>query len=87
MYSGRHAEYTIEEDDRYYVGIINANPRSIIMAMNVNVSSKMYDITKAKSMCSKIKGACRLKLPFPNTHFVVVTTPNNVRANLPSHKS
>lgn len=74
---GRQAEYTIEEDDRYYVGIINANPRSIIMAMNVNVSSKMYDISKAKSMCSKIKGACQLKLPFPNTHFVVVTTPNN----------
>ncbi|KAA8537817.1 hypothetical protein F0562_027603 [Nyssa sinensis] len=28
---GREAEYTIEEDDKYYVGIVNANPRSIIM--------------------------------------------------------
>ncbi|KAK9270327.1 hypothetical protein L1049_025905 [Liquidambar formosana] len=74
---GREAEYTIEEDDKYYVGIINTNPKSIIMNMNVNVSSKMYDITKAKSMCSTSNGSCQLKLLFPNTQFVVLSTPNN----------
>ncbi|KAF8377607.1 hypothetical protein HHK36_030989 [Tetracentron sinense] len=70
-------EYVIEEDDSYYIGVVNMNPRSIVMAMNVNVSSKMYDTTKAKSICSTINGLCRLKLPFPNTRFVILTTPNN----------
>ncbi|XP_057503837.1 E3 ubiquitin-protein ligase APD1-like isoform X2 [Actinidia eriantha] len=74
---GREAEYVIEEDDKYCLGIVNTNPRSIIMAMNVNVSSKMYDTTKAKSMCSTIKGSCRLSLLFPYSQFVTVTTPNN----------
>ncbi|XP_059631101.1 E3 ubiquitin-protein ligase APD2-like isoform X2 [Cornus florida] len=74
---GREAEYAIVEDDKYYVGIINTNPKSIIMVMNVNVSSKMYDTTKAKSMCSTMNGSCRLGLLFPNTQFVTVTTPNN----------
>ncbi|PSS19725.1 E3 ubiquitin-protein ligase LUL3 [Actinidia chinensis var. chinensis] len=31
---GREAEYVIEEDDKYNLGIVNTNPRSIIMAMN-----------------------------------------------------
>ncbi|WKA09875.1 hypothetical protein VitviT2T_027488 [Vitis vinifera] len=75
--NGREAEYTILEDNRYYVGIINANRKSVIMTLNVNVTSKMYDITKAKSMCSTIKGSCRLNLLFPNTQFVILTTPNN----------
>ena len=75
--TGREAEYTILEDNRYYVGIINANRKSVIMTLNVNVTSKMYDITKAKSMCSTIKGSCRLNLLFPNTQFVILTTPNN----------
>ncbi|XP_057503742.1 E3 ubiquitin-protein ligase APD1-like [Actinidia eriantha] len=73
----REAEYVIEEDDKYCLGIVNTNPRSIIMAMNVNVSSKMYDTTKAKSMCSTINGSCRLSLLFPYSQFVTVTTPNN----------
>lgn len=74
---GREAEYLIEEDDKYYIGIVNTNPRSIIMKMNLNVSSKMYDTTKSKSMCSTINGSCQLNLGFPNTQFVTVTTPNN----------
>ncbi|KAA8528481.1 hypothetical protein F0562_035836 [Nyssa sinensis] len=75
--NGKEAGYTIEEDDNYHVGIINTNPRSIIMVMNINISSKMYDTSKAKSMCSAIDGSCRLNLLFPNTKFVIVTTPNN----------
>ncbi|KAF8410149.1 hypothetical protein HHK36_002671 [Tetracentron sinense] len=63
------AEYIIEEDDSYYIGVVNMNPRSIVMAMNVNVSSKMYNTAKAKSMCSTISGLCRLKLLFPRTQF------------------
>ena len=85
IFSGREAEYVIEEDDKYYLGIVNTNPRNIIMAMNVNVSSKMYDTTKAKSMCSTMNGSCRLSLLFPNSQFVTVTTPNNVRPRLIHH--
>ncbi|XP_057973859.1 E3 ubiquitin-protein ligase APD2-like isoform X4 [Malania oleifera] len=74
---GREAEYTIKEDDRYRIDIINMNPRSIVFEMNVNVSSVMYDTTKAKSMCSTENGSCRLALAFPITQFVILTTPNN----------
>ncbi|CAL5418076.1 unnamed protein product [Camellia sinensis] len=74
---GREAKYFIEEDDKYYIGIVNTNPRSVIMKMNLNVSSKMYDTTKSESMCSTINGSCQLNLVFPNTQFVTVTTPNN----------
>ncbi|KAJ4964174.1 hypothetical protein NE237_024113 [Protea cynaroides] len=70
-------EYIIEEDDMYYIHLLNMNPRSIIMMLNVNVSSKMYDVTKAVSNCSAINGLCRLKLHFPRMKFVVLTTPNN----------
>lgn len=76
--AGREAEYIIEEDDRYYVGIINSNRKSIIMSMDVNVSSKMYDTKKAKSACSTLYGSCQVNLRFPNAQFVTVTTPNNV---------
>ncbi|XP_052188435.1 E3 ubiquitin-protein ligase APD2 isoform X2 [Diospyros lotus] len=75
--AGRVAEYAIQESDRYYIGIVNANPKSIIMAMNLNVSSKIYDTTKANTMCSTSNGSCRLNLLFPITQFVAVTTPNN----------
>ncbi|KAK2660188.1 hypothetical protein Ddye_006721 [Dipteronia dyeriana] len=75
--NGEAAEYTVEEDDRYFFGVINMNPRSIILTMNVNVTSKIYDLTKAKNMCSTSKGSCRLKLMFPNTQYVILTTPNN----------
>lgn len=77
--SGKEAEYNIEEDDRYYLEIINANRRSIIITVSVNVSSNMYDLTKAKAMCSTAKSSsCQLRLVFPNTHYVILTTPNNV---------
>ncbi|GAV84667.1 zf-C3HC4_3 domain-containing protein [Cephalotus follicularis] len=75
--NGKDAEYTIEEDDKYYVGVINANPRSIIMTMSVNVTSKIYGLTKARTMCSTLKGSCQLKFLFPSTQYVVLTTPNN----------
>lgn len=75
---GKEAEYNIEEDDRYYLEIINANRRSIIITVNVNVSSKMHDLAKAKAMCSTAKSSsCQLRLVFPNTHYVILTTPNN----------
>lgn len=77
--SGKEAEYKIEEDDKYYLDIINTKPRGIIITLNVNVSSTMYDITKAKAVCSTTKGSCRLRLVFPNTHYVILTTPDNVR--------
>ncbi|KAJ6399976.1 hypothetical protein OIU84_015602 [Salix udensis] len=75
--SGKEAEYTIEEDNRYYLGLINTNPKSIIMTLTVNVTSKMYELSKASSNCSTILGSCRLKLLFPKTQYVVVTTPDN----------
>ncbi|XP_050364790.1 E3 ubiquitin-protein ligase APD3-like isoform X2 [Argentina anserina] len=76
---GKEAVYSIEEDDRYYLDIINTNPKSIIITVNMNVSSKMYDTTKAKAICSTAtKGSsCQLRLIFPNTHYVILTTPNN----------
>lgn len=75
---GKEAEFTIEEDDRYYLDIINTNSRSIIMTLNLNVSSKMYDISKAKKNCSTRNGLCQLRFLFPNTHYVILTTPNSV---------
>lgn len=74
---GREAEYAIEEDDKYYLRIVNTNLRSIIMVMNVNISSMIYDTTTAESMCSTTNGSCQLDLVFPNTQYVAVTTPNN----------
>ncbi|XP_068303092.1 E3 ubiquitin-protein ligase APD2-like isoform X1 [Pyrus communis] len=74
---GKEAEYNIEEDDKYYLEFINTDPRSLIALVNVSVSSTMYDVTKAKDVCSTTKGSCRLSLVFPNTHYVILTTPNN----------
>nr|XP_008377989.2 uncharacterized protein LOC103441074 isoform X1 [Malus domestica] len=74
---GKEAEYNIEEDDKYYLEFISTNPNSVIVSVNVSVSSTMYDVTKAKDVCSTTKGSCRLSLVFPNTHYVILTTPNN----------
>ncbi|GMH03167.1 hypothetical protein Nepgr_005006 [Nepenthes gracilis] len=74
---GKEAEYIIVEDDKYYVSVINTYHRSIIMRINVNVSSKMYDTTRASSMCSTMDGSCQLNLLFPSTQFVLLMTPNN----------
>lgn len=79
MLSGKEAAYIIEEDDRYHIGILNMNARSIILTMNINVSAKVYDTTKAKNMCSTVNGSCRLRLFFPITNYVILTAPENVR--------
>ncbi|KAJ4964828.1 hypothetical protein NE237_016677 [Protea cynaroides] len=71
------AEYIIEEDDSYHIHFVNMNSKGIIMMVNVNVSSKMYDINKALRKCSEINGLCQLQLLFPHMKFVVLTTPNN----------
>ncbi|WRX31204.1 E3 ubiquitin-protein ligase APD1-4 [Theobroma cacao] len=75
--NGKEAEYTIEEDDKYYVSVVSSNPRSIIMTFSLNVTSKVYDLTKASNMCSTLNGSCRLKLLFPDTQYVIVSTPDN----------
>ncbi|KAJ4851285.1 hypothetical protein Tsubulata_037157, partial [Turnera subulata] len=75
--NGKEAEYRIEEDDRYYLGLINTNSESITMTLSVNVTSKMYDLSRATNVCSTIKGSCRFKLLFPRAQYLVVTTPNN----------
>ncbi|XP_021284910.1 uncharacterized protein LOC110417053 isoform X2 [Herrania umbratica] len=75
--NGKEAEYTIEEDDKYYVSVISSNPRSIIMTFSLNVTSKVYDLTKASNMCSTLNGSCRLKLLFHDTQYVIVSTPDN----------
>ncbi|XAR61939.1 hypothetical protein NMG60_11016495 [Bertholletia excelsa] len=74
---GREAEYVIQEDDKYYIRITNTNPRSLILVMNLNVSSKMHDTSKARGICSTVNGSCRLNLLFASHQFVVVTTPEN----------
>ncbi|KAF5736078.1 hypothetical protein HS088_TW14G00212 [Tripterygium wilfordii] len=75
--TGKEAEFVAEEDDKYYIGMINTNPRSIMMRMSVNATSKTYDITRASHVCSTLNGSCQLKLLFPKTQYVVLTTPNN----------
>lgn len=77
--AGKEAEYSIEEDDKYYLGIINTSPRSIIINMRVNVSAKIYDTSKAKNMCSTLTGSCRINLVFPDIQYVILATPDNVR--------
>ncbi|XP_062097345.1 E3 ubiquitin-protein ligase APD2-like isoform X2 [Humulus lupulus] len=74
---GKEMEYIIDEDERYYLDIINSNSRSIVVSLSVNVSSTMYDITKAKNKCSTTKGSCRLRILISYTHYVIVTTPND----------
>lgn len=77
--AGKEAEYIVEEDDRYDIGILNMNARNIILNMNVDVSAKVYDTTKAKKMCSIGKnGSCKLGLFSPITYHVILTTPKNV---------
>ncbi len=82
IYSGTDAEYTIEEEDKYYLGVINSSPRSIIMNMTVNVTSKIYDLTNARNMCSIQSGLCLLKLS-QDTKYLVLTMPNNVMSLKP----
>ncbi|XP_020213017.1 uncharacterized protein LOC109797400 isoform X1 [Cajanus cajan] len=74
---GKDAEYIVEEDDKYHIGVLNMNARKIILNMEVNVSAKVYDTTKAKKMCSTANGSCRLSLVFPNTQYVILTATND----------
>ncbi|XP_004499030.1 E3 ubiquitin-protein ligase APD2 isoform X2 [Cicer arietinum] len=74
---GKVAEYMVEEDDRYHIGVLNMNPRNTISTMNINVSAKVYDTTKAKNMCSTRNGSCKLGLFFPTTYYVILSTPKN----------
>ncbi|TKY75006.1 hypothetical protein E2542_SST03771 [Spatholobus suberectus] len=75
--NGKEAEYMVEEDDRYHIGVLNMNGRNIILTMEVNVSAKVYDTAKAKKMCSTTNGSCMLSFVFPNTHYVILTATNN----------
>ncbi|GMI78485.1 ABERRANT POLLEN DEVELOPMENT 1 [Hibiscus trionum] len=74
---GKQAEYTIDADDKYYVGVINSSPRSLMMTFNLSVTSMVYDVTKARNMCSTLNGSCRFDLQFPDMHYVVVSTPDD----------
>ncbi|KAI9106760.1 hypothetical protein K1719_022288 [Acacia pycnantha] len=74
---GKEAEYLIEEDDRYHIGVLNMNGRNIILTMHVNVSAMVYDTSKAKKLCSTANGLCRLRLLFPHTHYLTLMTTNN----------
>ncbi|CAM8878246.1 unnamed protein product [Rhodiola kirilowii] len=74
---GKEAEYTIDDDDKYYVGFTNTNSKSIILTVHLNVSSKMYDTSKATSVCSAVRGSCRLHLAFPSPKYIMVSTPND----------
>ncbi|XP_058080697.1 E3 ubiquitin-protein ligase APD2-like [Magnolia sinica] len=73
-------EYTVEDDDSYYIGAANLNPQTVVVTMMVEVSSKIYDTTKAKRVCSTKNGFCRITLPFPNTQYVVLATPDDADA-------
>ncbi|KAH1244481.1 Death-associated inhibitor of apoptosis 1 [Glycine max] len=73
--NGKEAEYKVEEDNMYHMGVLNMNARNIILNMKVNVSAKVYDTTKGKKMCSTANGSCRLSFVFPNTQYVIFTAP------------
>ncbi|OIV96373.1 hypothetical protein TanjilG_09800 [Lupinus angustifolius] len=38
---GKEAEYMVEEDNTYNIGVLNMNARNIILTMNVNISAKL----------------------------------------------
>ncbi|XP_020981215.1 E3 ubiquitin-protein ligase APD1-like isoform X2 [Arachis duranensis] len=75
---GNEAEYMIEEDDRYQIGVLNMNDKNIVLNLNVNVSAKIYDTTKANNIYSSINGSCTFSLLFPNTYYLILTAPKNV---------
>ncbi|XP_072075495.1 E3 ubiquitin-protein ligase APD2 isoform X2 [Arachis hypogaea] len=76
--NGNEAEYMIEEDDRYQIGVLNMNDKNIVLNLNVNVSAKIYDTTKANNIYSSINGSCTFSLLFPNTYYLILTAPKNV---------
>lgn len=73
----RTAEYTIAEDDSYYFGVVNLTPRTMVIILKVNVTSKVYDISRATNICSTTDGLCKLELQLPSNCYYVLTTPNS----------
>ncbi|XP_074585968.1 E3 ubiquitin-protein ligase APD2-like [Curcuma longa] len=80
--NGSRGEYIISEDSTYYLGVINLTPRSVVMNISMTVASKVYDTSKATSVCSTSSGVCKLKLPFPNTQYNVLTTSGDEVINM-----
>lgn len=70
--------YTVEEDDNYYIGAVNLNSRTVKATMTVDISSMVYDTSKAETQCSTKNGLCSLKLLFPKTRYAVLTTPKDM---------
>ncbi|KAK1276239.1 hypothetical protein QJS04_geneDACA001658 [Acorus gramineus] len=70
------AEYLVKEDNYYYIGVVNLNPQSVMVSMNVDISSKTYDTSKAITNCSMASGLCEFDLPFPRATYVVLTIPS-----------
>ncbi|KAK1300833.1 hypothetical protein QJS10_CPB13g00475 [Acorus calamus] len=78
------AEYLVKEDNYYYIGVVNLNPQSVMVSMNIDISSKTYDTSKAITNCSMASGLCEFDLPFPRATYVVLMIPsgsNNTRIN------
>ncbi|KAG1347886.1 hypothetical protein COCNU_06G017150 [Cocos nucifera] len=71
------AEYTIADDDSYYFGVVNLIPRPMVMILKVNVTSKIYDISRANNICSTTDGLCKLELHLPSICYYVLTTSNS----------
>ncbi|KAK1323275.1 hypothetical protein QJS10_CPA02g00349 [Acorus calamus] len=70
------AEYLVKEDNYYYIGVVNLNPQSVMVYMNVNISSKTYNTSKAITNCSMASGLCEFDLLFPRATYVVLTIPS-----------
>ena len=85
--SGSNREFTVAEDGMYYLGVINLSLRSITMNMNIKIASKMYDTSKATSICSTSNGECKLKLLFPNAQYYVLATSDSEVSVLRSYPS
>ncbi|KAL4181165.1 hypothetical protein AMTRI_Chr12g269920 [Amborella trichopoda] len=72
------AEYTVEENASYYLEIVNLGSRSLRVSLAANISSKVYDTSKALCNCSMDNGPCSLELLFSSKRYAVVTTPTNL---------
>ncbi|KAF3777514.1 hypothetical protein EJ110_NYTH40585 [Nymphaea thermarum] len=70
--------YTVEEDDNYYIGAVNVNSRTVKATMTVDISSMVYNTSKAETQCSTKNGLCSLKILFPKTRYAVITTPKDM---------
>ncbi|XP_073005427.1 E3 ubiquitin-protein ligase APD2-like isoform X1 [Typha latifolia] len=73
---GGISEYTVPDDNSYYFGLVNLTPRSVAMTMELNITSKIYDTSKANRICSTSSGPCKLDLRLLGTRYYVLTTPD-----------